>query len=115
MTLPTKQGMNVTTLKENQGAATIQIYEGESELTRENKLIGRIDLKDIPSGFPKIQITIDVDINFNISVHEKSVGVIKLTDLGAKGVQNVFEKNKMVYPIKKAKSQKPKDNSDFLR
>ena len=73
-------------------------------MTRENNLIGRIDLNDIPSEFPNIEISLEVDVNSDINVScnidNTSVGKIKLTDFRDNELQNVFEKDKTAYPIK---------------
>src|ERR1700742_622692 len=73
-TIPTKKSNIFSTAEDNQGAVTINVFQGEREMAADNKSLGRFDLAGIPPaprGVPQIEVTFDIDANGIVSVTAK--------------------------------------------
>lgn len=75
-TIPTRKKDTYTTAADNQTAVTINILQGESQSSAENKSLGKFKLDGIPpapSGVPQIEITFEIDANGIVLVTAKDL------------------------------------------
>jgi molecular chaperone DnaK len=75
-TIPTRQSQIFSTAEDNQSAVAIHVLQGEREMVKDNKSLGKFELVGIPPaprGVPQIEVTFDIDANGIVSVSAKDL------------------------------------------
>ncbi|WP_061963400.1 molecular chaperone DnaK [Demequina aurantiaca] len=86
--IPTKSSEVFSTADDNQPSVMIQVYQGERQFARDNKLLGTFELGGIapaPRGVPQIEVTFDIDANGIVHVHAKDRGTGKESSITVTG------------------------------
>lgn len=100
-TIPTRKTETFTTYSDGQTSVTIMVYQGEREIARENRELGKFDLTGIPAaqrGVPKIEVTFDIDVNgiVNVSAKDQATSRQQSISITGAGTLDKTEVDRMV-------------------
>jgi molecular chaperone DnaK len=78
-TIPAKRSEVFSTASDSQTSVEIHVLQGEREMARDNRTLGRFHLEGIPPaprGIPQVEVTFDIDANgiLNVSAKDKGTG-----------------------------------------
>jgi molecular chaperone DnaK len=109
-TIPTRKSEIFSTAADSQPSVDIHVLQGEREMAKDNKSIGRFRLDGIPPaprGVPQIEVTFDIDANGILHVTAKDLGTgkeQKITITASSGLSDQ-EVEKMVNEAKAHESE----------
>lgn len=100
-TIPTRKSEVFSTAADNQTSVEIHVLQGERELARDNRTIGRFHLDGIPSaprGIPQVEVTFDIDSNgiLNVAAKDKATNKEQTIRIEASSGLNESEIQNMV-------------------
>ena len=112
-TIPTRKSQVFSTAEDGQTAVTIRVFQGEREMTADNKLLGQFDLIGIPSaprGMPQIEVTFDIDANgiVNVSAKDKATNKEQTIRIQASGGLSDADIDSMVKEAEKHQDEDKK-------
>ena len=87
-TIPTSKTEIYSTASDNQTSGEINVLQGEREMARDNKSLGKFQLTGIPAarrGVPQIEVTFDIDANGIVKVSAKDLGTGKQQQITISG------------------------------
>jgi molecular chaperone DnaK len=105
-TIPVTKRQTFSTAADEQSAVTINVLQGERELARDNRSLGRFDLLGIlpaPRGIPQIEVSFDIDANGIVHVsakdlatgHEQKIRIESSSGLGKEEIQRMVRESEL--------------------
>jgi len=100
-TIPSRKSQVFSTAEDNQTAVSIHVLQGEREMARHNRTLGRFELTGIPPaprGMPQVEVTFDIDANgiVHVSAKDKATGKEQKIKIEASSGISEDEINRMV-------------------
>ena len=101
-TIPTKKTEVFSTASDSQTQVEIHVLQGEREMSRDNRTLGKFHLVGIPAaprGIPQIEVTFDIDANgiLNVSARDKATGKTQAITITASSGLAKDEVERMVH------------------
>ena len=95
-TIPAKEEKSFTTVHDNQTSVQFDVFQGEREVAKENKLLGTFTLEGIreaPRGIPNLVVTMAIDANgiLNVTARDKDTG--RQASISISGSSNLSEED----------------------
>ena len=93
-TMPTQQTQIFSTATDNQPAVSVHVLQGEREMSKDNRTLGRFDLVGIPPaprGVPQIEVCFDIDANGIVHVSAKDLGTGRSQEIAIKTASGLNE------------------------
>jgi len=100
-TIPAKRQETFSTASDNQTSVEIHVLQGERELSKDNRSLGRFHLEGLPPaprGMPQVEVTFDIDANgiLNVNAKDKATGKEQKITISHSSGLSKDEVNKMV-------------------
>src|SRR5687767_6869767 len=117
-TIPTRKTETFSTADDNQTTVEIHVLQGERDLARDNRTIGKFTLTGIPPaprGMPQVEVTFDIDANgiLHVSAKDKATGKEQKIRIEASSGLNKDEIERMVRDAEKNAAEDKKRREDI--
>ena len=117
-TIPTKKTETFSTADDNQSTVEIHVLQGERELARDNRTIGKFQLSGIPPaprGMPQVEVTFDIDANgiLHVAAKDKTTGKEQKIRIEASSGLSETEIDKMVKDAEKFAAEDKKRREEI--
>ncbi len=117
-TIPCSRSELFSTAEDNQTAVDIVVLQGEREIARENRQLGRFRLEGIrpaPRGVPQIEVTFDIDANgiLNVSAKDKETGKEQKITISGSSNLDQSEVERMIHDAEE-NAAKDREHRDYI-